>query len=72
MPTWESDPTESTEIASHNLCADPTGPWDGLRWQEHCKKTGVLLHTSRCVTGSIIHCSSFHEGFYIDSAYSVL
>ena len=38
VPTWESDPTESTEIASHNLCADPTGPWDGLRWQEHCKK----------------------------------
>ena len=25
MPTWESDPTESTEIASHNLCTDPTG-----------------------------------------------
>ena len=31
---------------------------DGLgalgMWSVHCKKKGVLLHTSRCVTGSII------------------
>ena len=31
----------------------------------HCKKTGVLLHVSRCVTGIVLHSSLFHEGFYI-------
>ena len=37
------------------------------------KKTGVLLQTSRCVTGSIIlHSSSFHDGFYINKNNSVI
>ena len=34
-----------------------------LMQEQHCKKHGVLLHSYKCVTGSIIlHSSSFHEG----------